>query len=41
MRLEIKKLLEDIRLATSEIRLFVGDSDFSEYANNSLVRSAV
>jgi len=41
MRLEAKKLLEDIRHATSEIRLFVGDSDFAQYSADSLLRSAV
>lgn len=39
MRLEVKKLLEDIRRGASEIHLFVGDSDFSRYAGDSLLRS--
>jgi uncharacterized protein with HEPN domain len=41
MRLETKKLLTDIKHAVSEIRAFVGDSDFERYSQNSLVRSAV
>ena len=41
MRLESKKLLEDIRLAAREIARFVGDSTFEAYADDSLLRSAV
>jgi len=40
MRLETKKLLEDIRQAANDIRVFVGDSDFARYVESSLLRSA-
>lgn len=33
MRLETRKLLEDIRQAATQVRAFVGDSDFAMYAD--------
>jgi len=41
MRLESRKLLEDIRHAVCEIQRFVGDAAFEAYAASSLIRSAV
>lgn len=41
MRLEVKKLLEDMRRAAELISEFVADKALADYATDSLLRSAV
>jgi len=41
MRLESKKLLEDIRQACEQIQEFTAHKNFGDYSNNALLRSGV
>lgn len=41
MRLESKTILEDVRLAASNIQEFIADISFEDYSSDELIQSAV